>query len=276
VATQPLLDGVAETTLVTVHLRAVDAESSQPILGDPYAVGVRDQLAAHGHSFAKYALGRGNAPVIAARGRQLDAWTRDFLDVRPDGQVLHLGCGLDSRPLRVPRPATSRWIDVDQPDVIALRRQVYELPPEIETIGASATDPGWWEQIQPDRPTLLVAEGLLMYLPGEEVHALVDRARERLTAGAELAFDGVAPWIVGLTGWSRYVQRSGIVMSWPVEDLTVGRPGSRTLADVSVVGLVGDGHGGAAAMRAVFRPLTLLPFLDDAMRLVHLELGPPR
>ncbi|MCD2197260.1 class I SAM-dependent methyltransferase [Actinomycetospora endophytica] len=268
-----MLEGVAETMLVTVYLRAVDARSSTPILGDPYAVGLVDRLASDGHSFTKYALGRGNAPVIAARGRRLDAWTRGFLDAHPDGQVLHLGCGLDSRPLRVHRPAGSRWVDVDQAEVIALRRELYDLPPEIVTIPASVTDPGWWDEVEPALPTILVAEGLLMYLPDVEVHALVDRARERLTAGVELAFDGFAPWVITLTRWSRYLQSSGIRLASPLEDLTAGRPGARTLADLSVVGELAHGSAPGPLLRAVFGGLDVVPFMDDAFRLVHLELA---
>ncbi len=77
----------------------------------------------------------------------LDSWAAEFLAAHPDGLVLHLACGLDSRPLRVARPASAAWIDVDYPDVIALRRRLYDLPAGVTTIGTSVTEPEWWHRV---------------------------------------------------------------------------------------------------------------------------------
>jgi O-methyltransferase involved in polyketide biosynthesis len=71
----------------------------------------------------------------------LDVWTSEFLVEHPDEQVVHLGCGSDSRPLRVPRPEAARWIDFHYPGVTELRRRRYRLPEQVETVGVSVTDP---------------------------------------------------------------------------------------------------------------------------------------
>ena len=62
---------------------------------------------------------------VALRGAQLDTWTADYLSGHPDAVVLHLGCGLHSRAFRLAVPEGVRWFDVDLPQVIALRRQLY-------------------------------------------------------------------------------------------------------------------------------------------------------
>ena len=90
---------------------------------------------------------------------------RRFSDRHPDAVVLHLGCGLDSRVFRLDPPATVQWFDVDQPDVIELRRKLYSDRDGYQMIASSVTDPAWLESIPADRPVLVVAEGLLMYSP---------------------------------------------------------------------------------------------------------------
>jgi O-methyltransferase involved in polyketide biosynthesis len=87
-----------------------------------------------------------------------------------------------------------RWIDVDLPDVVALRRQV--LPQscsgrDYRLIGASVTDSAWLEDILADRPTIILMEGLLSYLIEEDVERLLSRLVDRLQEG-ELLFECVS------------------------------------------------------------------------------------
>ena len=83
-----------------------------------------------------------------------------FLDVHADCVVLHLGCGFDTRVYRVDPPSTADWYDIDLPDVIELRRQLYPQRAGLHTIAASVTDPQLLDTIPGDKPVLVVAEGL--------------------------------------------------------------------------------------------------------------------
>lgn len=138
-----------ETLLMTLYLRALDNRRATPILGDRHAQAILDRI---DYDFAGLGSLRGNAPLIATRARRFDTWTREFFAGHPDGLVLHLACGLDSRPLRITRPARSQWIDVDYPDVIALRERLYGPIEGVRTLGSSVTEPGWWDQVPPAGP----------------------------------------------------------------------------------------------------------------------------
>lgn len=72
---------------------------------------------------------------IALRSAHFDAMINDFLDGHPNTVVLHLGCGLHSRALRLAIPEATQWIDIDLPQVIDLRRQLYS---EARITGCSA------------------------------------------------------------------------------------------------------------------------------------------
>jgi O-methyltransferase involved in polyketide biosynthesis len=117
-------------------------------------------------------------------------------------QLLELAAGLSSRGLRWPeRPTRAsehavRYIEVDLPHVIDFKRAQVELrAPElfaegrVEWIGADLKEATFHQWLDP-LPTLVIAEGLLMYLDAEEQRALWRSIFEALRPrGGALIFD---------------------------------------------------------------------------------------
>ncbi len=128
-----------------------------------------------------------NQYLVVLRAKQLDDWCADFLGRHPEAVVLHLGCGLDGRAFRLEVPESVRWFDIDQPSVIELRPQLYNDTERYRMIGCSVTDPLWLPQIPTGYPTLVVAEGLLMYLTESEVRQLLARLTDRFDSGEMLS-----------------------------------------------------------------------------------------
>ncbi|MBO0810590.1 MAG: class I SAM-dependent methyltransferase [Microlunatus sp.] len=186
------LGGVKETLLYTLYYRAVDQRSRAPIVGDTWAAGVLEQIAADNRrGVLTAALGRSGRFPPLLRARRLDDWTREFLAGHPDASVLHLGCGLDSRAFRLEVPETASWYDLDFPDVIEIRRRLYPERPGYRLLASSAADLGWLNEIPADRPVLVVAEGVLPYLTEADIRELLRGVTDRFPSG-ELIFDGVA------------------------------------------------------------------------------------
>lgn len=189
--------GVQSTMLVTLFLRALDFKDPRPILGDHYAAEAVDRIDYDWAKIDKPAINRSRY-LVALRSRQFDTWTTDFLRRNPDATVLQLACGLDTRAFRMDPPAGVSWFDVDLPDVIDLRRKLYEDGPGYRMIASSVTDEQWLEEIPTGKPVLIIAEGLLMYLHEAEVRQLLKRLIDRFGTG-ELIFDGIAPWGTKMT-----------------------------------------------------------------------------
>ncbi|ADD40379.1 class I SAM-dependent methyltransferase [Stackebrandtia nassauensis] len=203
------LAGVKETMLFTLYCRDRDNRSRQPVLGDSHASRIIDSV--YDRIPLKLRIASGDRYVVTLRARRLDGWTREFLATNPDAVVLHLACGLDSRAFRLDVPATVDWIDLDFPEIIELRRQLYPPRPGYRVIAASVTDPDWLTDLPAGRPLLVIAEGLLMYLPVSEVKALLHRLTERFPKG-QMIFDVIAPWI------ARVGSLSGYRMYWGIDD----------------------------------------------------------
>lgn len=57
---------------------------------------------------------------IALRGRKYDDYCREFLESHPDGLIVSLGCGLDTRFYRLGLD-TSQYIELDLPEMIEIK-----------------------------------------------------------------------------------------------------------------------------------------------------------
>jgi O-methyltransferase involved in polyketide biosynthesis len=206
------LTGEKATLLATLYGWALDAVSPRPILGDHWARDVVEQLDV---DVKNTGLRPGDEKAVALRARQLDDWAREFLERQPHAVVLHLGCGLDTRYFRLAPPSQVLWYDVDYPEVIALRSQVVPAA-EVHSIGSSVTDLAWLEQVPSDRPVLMIAEGLVMYLqelPGRElIRAIV----ERFPSG-QLIFDSLSSFGVKMQRFNRAVVKVKAQMHWGID-----------------------------------------------------------
>lgn len=203
-----------ETYLTTLYGKALDAAVEHPILGDRFAAGA---VARIDYDFATLKLPRGGEITLPMRALHFDQWTRSFLAAHPESTVLHLGCGLDARVFRVdPGPAV-RWFDVDRPDVIALREQLYPERAGYQRIGTSVTDLAWLDAVPGDRPVLVIAEGLTMYLPPRDGIALFRRITEQFPSG-QLAFDGASKAMVRLLSRYSIVRGARVKLRWGIDD----------------------------------------------------------
>ncbi len=194
-----------ETMLMTLFLHARDAESAAPVLGDRFAGGVLAQI---DYDFARLESLRGNQPIIVARAKAIDDEVRAALADTPDAVVLHLGCGLDSRVLRLAPGPDVTWIEVDQEPVIELRRRFYPDRDGVRTIAASVVDEGWWAEVPTGRPLLVVAEGLFMYLPPDALRSVVANLAGVEASRTTMILDTVAPWVRGVARWQPNMRRA--------------------------------------------------------------------
>lgn len=200
--------------LATLYGRALDARSAEPVLGDTYAAELVERI---DYDFDRMRVDPGRAATIAARARHLDRWTGEFLARHEAATVLHLGCGLDARADRVAPGPDVHWYDVDHPEVIDVRRRLYPEVAGRQAVGASLDEVGWLDEIPADLPTLVVAEGLVMYLTTDEVVRLFATVVDRFPGG-EVTFDAFSRLGIRLQKLNRQVQTAGATLHWGIDD----------------------------------------------------------
>ena len=227
------LTGPPQTMLATLYAKALDADAPHSILNDHYAKAAVDRI---DYDWSRTTVTPGTAPSVAIRSAHFDRWVRQFIAVHPRCTVLHLGCGLDARVFRLDPGPDVQWFDVDHPEVIALRAQVYPQRKHTQAVAASVTDPGWLAAVPVDRPVLMLGEGLTMYLTRDGGLALLRRIVTQFPSG-ELQFDAFNRTGIRASVTNRVVKRSGSRLSWAISsprDITTAVPGTRLLAAESV------------------------------------------
>jgi O-methyltransferase involved in polyketide biosynthesis len=192
------LGPVEETMLISLWARARETARPDPLVRDEEAARLVEAIA---YDFARFDGAWKTQVGVAVRGRYLDAAVRAFVARHPDALIVNVGAGLDARFRRVDN-GRIRWVDLDRPDVIEVRRRC--LPPCARNtlLPGSALDPSWIEAVRPANgaPVLVVAEGVLMFLDRDRVARAV-AAIARAFPGGEMLFDAVGglmirhPWL---------------------------------------------------------------------------------
>jgi len=119
------------------------------------------------------------AIYLTMRAMQFDEITRSFISEYPNGIIITLGCGLDSRVARVEHK-DCKWYDLDFPEVIAIRKDFYVETDKSRMIPSSVTELSWLDRIEYNNENvLIVAEGLTMYLTECEMKALLEAFKSK-------------------------------------------------------------------------------------------------
>ncbi len=111
------------------------------------------------------------AYYMGIRSAVFDDFVRESIERTPDAAVIHIGCGMDSRILRVGREDIS-WYDVDFPEVIAERRKYFSETPSYKMISADARESKWLSEIREKKHAIIIMEGVSMYMTSEEIKGL--------------------------------------------------------------------------------------------------------
>ena len=167
---------VSDTALWVAVYRAMESDRPDAHFRDPYA--------------RRLAGARGQAIVDAMPSGRSMSWpmvvrtaVMDEIVLRCVRQgattVLNLAAGLDARPYRMDLPPTLRWLHVDMPDMVDYFRQnmAGETPRcQLDFVAADLRDAAVRRDVLARAagtgPTLVITEGLLVYLEPDDVAAL--------------------------------------------------------------------------------------------------------
>jgi methyltransferase (TIGR00027 family) len=167
-------ESIADTAYWVAYYRAVESERPDALFHDPYA---RHLAGARGEQFAASMHNPLVSSIIAQRTVVFDELVLRAINQDNAELVLNLAAGLDTRPYRLHLPAHVRWVEVDLPDTLAYKQRVLnkEQPVcHLESLGLDLSHADVRRQLfarinREAKQALVLSEGLLLYLPPDEV-----------------------------------------------------------------------------------------------------------
>lgn len=168
------MDSVNKTLYIPLYAKAYVSEKGL-FLKDKTAekIWAKESFPLHGKARSKWL-----AYYMGIRSAVFDGWLRECLCEMPDAAVIHIGCGLDSRVLRVGTKNHS-WYDVDFPEVISERRKYFTENEDYKMISADVRSGDWLKKIKEVRSAVVVMEGVSMYLTADEAETLAENLSAR-------------------------------------------------------------------------------------------------
>ena len=175
------INDVSATSFLTLYCHAIEAKCKDPILEDSKSIEVTDELnkiistspKKQFRRFAKGKIPRRMVTYIAIRAKRYDKFVTDFLKKNPNGIIVNIGCGMDSRFLRIDNGKVM-FYDLDIPEIINIKKQFFKETPRYKLISSSVLNYKWMEIVSKHKePFMFMAEGVFMYLNRDDVKSLV-------------------------------------------------------------------------------------------------------
>lgn len=260
--------GVSETALMTLLVRATEAKRPDAILDDPMAVQLVDSI---DYDFAKFGFTR--RQDMALRALVFDKHTRRYLVDHPKATVVALAEGLQTSFFRLDAAGVGdqfRWLTVDLPPMIELRRKLLPASDRVQLCAQSALDFSWMDRVDTEHGVFITAEGLLMYLQPDEAMALITECAARFPGG-QMIFDLPPSASAALVRRGVRTSRRYRVPAMPftlsvakAADLVNTVPGVRAVHDLPAP------RGRGALLNALIWTVQRVPILDPVRPLTTL------
>ena len=158
------------------------------------------------------------AYYMGIRAAVFDDWARQRMQESEDAVVIHIGCGLDSRILRVENMGHS-WIDIDFPDVIDERRRYYSETDNYTMLAADVRKPNWIDYIPKANNLIVIMEGVSMYMTSDELSYLFSNLCNRFN-NISLLMDCYTFFAAKMSKYKNPINDVGVTVVHGIDDPT--------------------------------------------------------
>ncbi len=174
------------------------------------------------------------ACFMAMRARVFDDWAKAQLSAPADTVVLHIGCGLDSRVLRIGNPAAC-WFDIDLPEVIAERQKHFQPDERYIMLPGDAANPVWADDLPHASRAVVLMEGISMYLQSDDIRCLLD-ALGRKYADVRLLMDVYTPLGARASRYKNPINDVGVTRVYGIDgpEIVLGQSALRFAGELSL------------------------------------------
>jgi len=203
-----------ETLLVPLYCKYLESQKESPIIKDEKAIEIVNGIE---YDYEQLEIPKQTYVTICMRAKQFDNYVKNYLMDEPDSIIIHLGCGLDSRFNRVDNNKVE-WYDLDFPEVIELEKKFYRETDRYHLISSSVMELNWLDSINAkNKPVIILAESLFMYLKEEEIKSLFKALRTKFSRST-LIFDSYSAITARDIKNHPSIKKTGAVINWGIDN----------------------------------------------------------
>ena len=114
------------------------------------------------------------AYYMGMRSAVFDNWLAEQMKKDSEAVVLHIGCGMDSRILRVGADG-HQWYDIDFPNVIEERKKYYVEDDCYHMVESDVREKDWLSSVPKAKHAIIVMEGVSMYFEPQELKVVLEQ-----------------------------------------------------------------------------------------------------
>ena len=267
---------VQETLVIPLYGRKLCTEQFPNLFQDKKAVELTNCLDYDFSALEKQSKStahRFGALEVAMRENDMMIELKEYLSRYPGATLVNLGCGLDQTAENCDN-GKCRIVNIDLPDVIAVRNELLPGTDRIKNVGCDLNDTSWFDEIDALHGVCFMAAGVFYYFKTEDIKKLFTAMAKRFPGG-KLVFDAankravkimLKTWVkeAGITSISDYFCVNNVKkdLSW-MEGAEISSKGHmlgyNDLKDPSVPGLfhlmakLGDGFMKMQIIRMDFK-----------------------
>lgn len=209
------LSEVSLTAILPLLCRVIKSEANASAFKDPMAVFCLDKLMFMASDEEKHRILRWRKKYSGINTRDLNArintvirfdnMASQIISENPGCKVINLACGFDTRFWRLGIDKDN-YIDLDLPEMIALKKEILKDKLNYELIGCSVLDPSWIDKVTANGNSnfLLLAEALFYYLPKDEVVKILGEISQRFKSSRLILEIAPEKYTEGL--WKKIIQ----------------------------------------------------------------------
>jgi methyltransferase (TIGR00027 family) len=199
-----MLSPIGTTSRLVAAARALESESPQPLIHDPYARALAGEEGfAIARAVATSHIQSQRDGYLAIRTRFIDDLVLNSVAGRGIRQVVLLAAGMDTRAFRFDWSPDLQWFEVDRAEIFAQKEPVLAAMAATargcrRTTVIADLEHDWVAPLaaagfDAARPTLFVIEGLLVYLEPASVEQLMKTVFQTAAPGSGFVADVMNP-----------------------------------------------------------------------------------
>lgn len=156
------------------------------------------------------------AYYMGIRSAVFDEWLKQQMKSSSDAIVIHIGCGMDGRVLRI-GTSGHEWYDVDFAEVIKERKRYYSETAEYKMLPGDARDCEWLNAVAKNKNAIVVMEGVSMYLSADELKHFVQNLSNHFEK-VSLLMDCYTLFAAKMSKYKNPVKDVGVTSVYGIDD----------------------------------------------------------